>query len=201
MARLDRFAMRVHRGHTQCRFVNQGESMRTTLKFAALAVSLSLIACDDAEKKAAEAKAVADKAAAEAKAAAEKKAAEAKAMADKAAAEALTKAKEALGGQKAEWVKKIDEGVAAMDKTAADLKKKAAKLPAKVKAKADEAFKAFDAAKASVVGLKDQIAKLEDPGAFADLTTKATDAISSAQKALEQASEAIMPPKAAPKKK
>jgi hypothetical protein len=166
--------------------------IRRTLTLVAVALSLSLTACDQAEKKAAEAKAMADKQAAEAKAAADKAAAEAKAAADKAAAEAAAKATELLATQKTEWAKKIDDGIEAMDRKLTFLKEKAAKLPAPAKAKATAALAAFDTAKATVVGLKEQLAALSDPNGLADLAAKVGTALADAQKSLDDAEASIM---------
>jgi colicin import membrane protein len=165
--------------------------MRNTLKISALAISLSLMGCEDAEKKAAEAKAMAEKAAIDAKAAAEKKAAQARAEAEKQAAEIAAKAKEAVAGPKAELMKKFDEGLAAMDRKVDFLKGKAAKLPAKVKAKAEAALAAYDSAKATLVGMKAQIEGIGDPAALTDVGSKVTEAMDAAQKALTDAEAAI----------
>jgi colicin import membrane protein len=170
-------------------------TMTKSLKLAVLALSLAVSGCDNAQKKAEEAKALAEKQASEAKAAAEKQVAEAKAAADKEAAALLEKARVALTGQKADLTKSLTEGVEMMDRKLDFLKQRAAKLPAAQKAKADAALAAFDAAKAALLGSKTQAENAADPAAFADASTKAATALADAQKALGDAEATIIPPK------
>jgi hypothetical protein len=157
-----------------------------------LSLSVPLLGCNDAEKKAAEAKAAAEKQSAEIQAAAEKQAAEAKAAAEKQAAEAAAQAKAAFESSKKELLAKLTEGVEAMDRKLDFLKQKAAKLPKPLKAKAEAALATFDTAKAALLGAKTDAENATDPATFSELSTKATTALADAQKALEAAETAIM---------
>ncbi len=165
---------------------------RTSMWLAVLTVSLSFTGCNEAEKKAAEAKALAEKQTTEAKASADKQLAELKAAAEKQKAAAEQQAAEAMGAQKGELLKRVGEGVEAMDRKVAFLKEKAAKLPAGAQAKATAALAAFDTAKASVIALKDQLAGATDPAAVTELSGKATSTLADAQTALDAAESSIM---------
>jgi polyhydroxyalkanoate synthesis regulator phasin len=154
--------------------------INANLKWTAVVLSLALIGCDAAEKKAAEAKAAADAT----MALAEKAKAQAQAEIDAKMKEASQKAMEQLTTQKTELGKTVTEAVEAMDRKIAFLKERSAKLPKAAAAKATAAFEAFDGAKAKLLALKGELEAAKDPAAFADLSAKATAAVTEAQSAL-----------------
>ncbi|MFZ5439056.1 MAG: hypothetical protein ACOZQL_03560 [Myxococcota bacterium] len=165
--------------------------MRKTLTLATLTFALAFTGCEDKEKKAAEAKALAEKQAAEAKAAAEKVAAEAKAKAEKEAAELAAKAKEAMETQKKELLGKVTEALTAMDAKFAELKASFDKLPKAARAKAQPAIDAFEAAKTALTTAKTEAEGASEPSAFGDIATKVTAALEAAQKAMADAEAAV----------
>ncbi|MBP9112812.1 MAG: hypothetical protein KBF88_08380 [Polyangiaceae bacterium] len=147
--------------------------------------ALATTACDDTEKKMAEAKKVAE--------------AEAKVAADKMKVEAEAKAKEvaakALESGKGDLVKKITTGIADLDRKVTYLKEKAAKLPAPVKLKADAAFATFDKAKASVSAMAAVVAGAADMSAVTELSGKVTTGLAEATTALNAVEAIVVPAK------
>ena len=142
-----------------------------------LTLMLALTGCNEAEKKALEAKAAAEKQAAEAKVKADDEAKKAK----EAAAAA---AKEVLDTGKAELDKRLTEGLQAMDRKVELAKAKTAKLKGAAKAKVDTAMKAYEQAKADLSAFKDEIANASEPSAVTEIGNKLKTALESAQKAL-----------------
>ena len=137
------------------------------------ATSLALVACDDTEKKAAEAKKAADE------------------LADKAKAEAEAQAKllaqKAVDSKKADLQQQISKGVLLLDQKLAFLKDKASKLPAPAKAKADAAFAAYDAAKAKVTALGANVNGISSLAEASELSTQVTTELDATKAALESA--------------
>lgn len=156
-----------------------------------VAVSLSLVGCDDTEKKAAEAKAAAEAVAAKAKAEADAAAAKAKAEAEKAAAEAKAK----METDKAALTTTLTDGLAELDKKVDELKAKVAKLKGPAKKKGEEAVAAYDAAKKALTEAQAGLAAAADPAAFAELSGKLTGLLDAAKTAATGVEEAVTPAK------
>lgn len=133
------------------------------------ATSLALVACDDTEKKAAEAKKAADEAKAEAE------------------AQAKLLAQKAVDSKKADLQQQISKGVLLLDQKLAFLKDKASKLPAPAKAKADAAFAAYDAAKAKVTALGANVNGISSLAEASELSTQITTELDATKAALESA--------------
>jgi colicin import membrane protein len=155
-----------------------------------LALSLSLVGCDDSAKKAEEAKVAAEAAAAKAKAEAEAAAAKAKAEAEKAAAEAKAK----MEADKEALTKTLTDGLAEADKKVEELKAKVAKLKGPAKKKGEEAVAAYDAAKKALTDAQATLAGMADPAGFAELSGKLTGLLDEAKKAAAGVEEALAPP-------
>jgi hypothetical protein len=148
-------------------------------------LALNTVACDDAEKKAAEVAAAAS--------------ASAKVVADKVAAEASAKVAEAaakeLGDKKTGFKADIEKAVKLMDQKATALKEKAAKLPAPAKVKADAAFAAYEKAKAGVNELVTAAEGAKDLGGITALVSKLGPAKDAATKALDEVEAVVSPAK------
>jgi uncharacterized iron-regulated protein len=110
-------------------------------------------------------------------------------------AQAKAAAEKLVTEKKDSLKKELQSGLEAFDRKVTYLKEKAEKLPKAAKKKADEAFGAYDKAKATAEGLLPSIDALADLPGAADITAKISAALQEAGAKVSEAEALALPKK------